>query len=229
MWRRILWLTVLFVFVVCGASGKADDATIVFTLPVPIPATVTIEVGDTVTWTGASSFHPLQQVTGSTSDTPVSGGFSATSSPFSRQFNTAGTFYYRCTAHGVSALGGTMRGSVVVEERSAETPTPTPDPDETPSSCDVKPGAVSLTTPSSGATVTKARVALDWTEDECATSYRVTVRRGKRNGAVVDKRTTTRSAYKTVRLVRGITYFWSVKACNTRGCTNSGVSSFSIP
>lgn len=92
------------------------DAAITFVCCAYNPSVVTITVGESATWSGAfSPIHPMRQVTGPTSDTPVPGGFAnSTGTFYAFQFNTPGTYYYHCSNHGVAQFGGTMRGSVVV-------------------------------------------------------------------------------------------------------------------
>ena len=212
-----------------AARSQADTTEINFSFPVPSPQNVTISAGDTVRWTGPSSFHPLEQVTGADSDTAVTSGFASTSSPFSVVFQNPGTFYYRCTNHGVAANAGTMRGSITVTAASA-TASPEPTKSETPTSgCSSKPNAPSLTSPTKGESVSKARVVLSWEQVECATLYRVDVRAGKKSAAIVDQKTTSKSSYKTIKLESKKTFFWSVKACNTKGCSKASTSSFSRP
>ena len=92
------------------------DASITFVCCAYNPTVVTISAGESVSWSGNFSFpHPLRQVDGPTSDTPVPGGFAnSTGTFYSHQFNTPGTYYYQCAFHGLAQFGGTMRGSVVV-------------------------------------------------------------------------------------------------------------------
>jgi plastocyanin len=95
------------------------------------PNDVTIQVGDSVMWNANFSFHPLRQVDGPNSDTPPPGGFaySGLASSFTYQFNSAGTFYYQCSNHGLAQFGGAMRGRIVVLAASGTntvTPTSTP-------------------------------------------------------------------------------------------------------
>ncbi len=59
--------------------------------------------------------HPLRQVDGANSDTPVPGGFAnSTGTFYTVQLNTAGTYYYQCANHGLAQFGGPMRGQIVV-------------------------------------------------------------------------------------------------------------------
>ena len=95
------------------------------------PNDVTMQVGDRVMWVANFSFHPLRQVDGPNSDIPPPGGFaySGLAPSFTYQFNSAGTFYYQCSNHGLAQFGGTMRGRIVVQAASGTntvTPTSTP-------------------------------------------------------------------------------------------------------
>lgn len=96
-------------------DALALDQAITFLCCAFTPTTVTIAAGDSVSWAGQFSMHPLQQVDGASSDTPVPGGFANSSGTFySVQFSTPGTYYFRCAFHGVAQFGGSMRGSIVV-------------------------------------------------------------------------------------------------------------------
>lgn len=113
-WRHLLWVIALCLM---GASpGVArSDASITFACCAYSPPNVVITVGESVSWSGTFTFHPLRQVDGPSSDTPVPGGFAnSTGTFYSVQFNTPGTYYYQCANHGLAQFGGTMRGSVTV-------------------------------------------------------------------------------------------------------------------
>ncbi len=211
----------LFVWIPPAIS---ETATINFSFPVPSPADVGIVAGDSVRWSGASSFHPLQQVSGPASDTPVNGGFTSTNSDFVVKFELPGTYYYRCMNHGVAASGGTMRGSVLVQALAGSTPIA--DPTETPSECEAKPVAPELSSPAKNEITRKARVAMDWADTLCAATYKVVVRADKKSGKIVDQKPLGISTYRTIRLKKGRSYFWSVKACNSFGCGPSSSSNF---
>lgn len=227
-------LAIVMAGLLCAVVVRADTTDVTFSFPVPSPQNITISVGDSVRFTGPSSFHPLEQVTGPSSDTAVSAGFSSTSSPFTFQFQSAGTFYYRCMNHGVAALNGTMRGSITVQQAvqptatsnsgTTNTPVPTPSAD-----CQGKPQIAILNSPLLGASVSKAKVTLDWSDVECATSYTVVLRKAKKSGSVLERKSTTKSVYKTNKLDSHQTYFWSVKACNRAGCSAVASSNFSRP
>lgn len=68
------------------------------------PATTTVTVGTTVTWTwaGGYSAHSVTFATGASAPEQVTGSFS-------RQFPTAGSFSYHCTVH------PTMNGTIIVQ------------------------------------------------------------------------------------------------------------------
>lgn len=110
------------------------------------------------------------------------------------------------------------------EAASPGYPTPTP----TVQSCNAKPGAPTLNTPTNGGTVTLTHVALDWDGVTCATKYKVLVRQDSTSGVRVDRHTVSPSRYITVKLQRKHDYFWRVKACNASGCTKSVWFEFTI-
>ncbi len=100
------------------------------------PATVTIQVGDSVTWTNQdSAAHTATAGDGSFDTGSIANGASDTVT-----FDTAGTFAYICSIH------PQMAGSVVVEAAAA-TPAPTAAPTTgggvtiTPAPTDTEPGA----------------------------------------------------------------------------------------
>lgn len=85
------------------------------------PATVTITVGDTVTWTNdqADVPHTATAKTGATFDS----GSLATGDTYSETFDTAGTISYFCKIH------PNMTGTIVVEAAAASTePTASAEP-----------------------------------------------------------------------------------------------------
>ena len=80
------------------------------------PASVSVSVGDTVTWTNNDAGVPHTV----TSDTPgvFDSGNMATGATFSKTFTAAGTFTYHCNIH------PSMTGTVVVAAVAAATNTP---------------------------------------------------------------------------------------------------------
>lgn len=92
-------------------SASGADGTVAMSGFAFDPATVTIEVGDSVTWENQDGVAHTATGSGGAFDTAtVGGGRSATVT-----FDTAGAFAYACTIH------PTMQGSVVVEAASAPT------------------------------------------------------------------------------------------------------------
>ena len=77
------------------------------------PKTLTIQVGDTVTWTNAGGFHNVDATDGSFRN----GNPSSSTWTFSHTFTAAGTVNYQCDTH--VAMG--MTGSITVQ---AVTPPP---------------------------------------------------------------------------------------------------------
>ena len=81
------------------------------------PATVTVNVGDTVTWTNAEGGgipHTATSDTGAFDTGSIADGASAAIT-----FSTAGTFPYHCTIH------PTMLGTVIVQQATTPTTTAT--------------------------------------------------------------------------------------------------------
>lgn len=78
------------------------------------PSTITVSVGDTVTWTGLST-HTVTQVDSGTSTTRTTNGFrsgdAGAVTTFSKTFDAATvgtktTFFYICEPHGASGMRG---------------------------------------------------------------------------------------------------------------------------
>ena len=79
------------------------------------PTTLTIKVGQTVTWKWAASGHSVTEADGDPATcTQKTGGFDstiqATGSTFAHTFTTAGTFNYFCLLH----CSAGMRGQIIV-------------------------------------------------------------------------------------------------------------------
>ncbi len=99
-------------FVVAGSAGAADPAVSIAGFAFH-PGTITIQAGDTVTWTNNDG--ATHTATGSGFDTGnISGGSSK-----SLTFDTAGTFAYHCSIH------SSMTGTVIVEAAARATTPPT--------------------------------------------------------------------------------------------------------
>lgn len=83
------------------------------------PATVTIKVGETVTWKNNGGFHNVNGTTDTYPDNPegfTNGNASGSAWTFTHTFTKAGTYDYRCDPH--AGLG--MVGKVIVEELPSE-------------------------------------------------------------------------------------------------------------
>ena len=90
---------------VCAADHDVTVSSSVFT-----PDDLTIELGDSVTWTNVSGFHNV-----SADDASFRSGDPA-NPPWTFQFtfNNPGDFGYFCEIHGSTSSG--MRGNITVEE-----------------------------------------------------------------------------------------------------------------
>jgi plastocyanin len=208
----------------------AETVDLQFNFPSPSPNPLTIMAGDSVRFlgNGPAANHPLQQVDGPNSDNPVTNGFASTSMPYTVNFTTPGTYYYRCTIHGNAVGGFGMRGSIVVQAAGSGGPTPTPTSTPIGGECSGKPAKPVLLTPAAAAQVTKGKISLDWEDTPCATRYSVILRKGKKTGTIVDQKSVTRSQYRTIKLSSKGKYFWSVQACNRQKCSGSSTTSFTI-
>lgn len=71
-------------------------------------------------------------------------------------------------------------------------------------------------------------VALDWSDANCATKYKIVVRQGSQDGTPVFKKSSNSSEITTAALTKGKTYYWQVKACNGNLCSKSEWGVFKI-
>jgi hypothetical protein len=108
------------------------------------------------------------------------------------------------------------------------TPTATPTSTPTATPCATKPLAPTLLTPGNGDTVTARSNLLDWSNATCATTYKLKLKQDSTSGSNVDHAKVTVSQYQTIKLAKGHTYFWIVKACDAIGCTKSVFFHFAI-
>jgi plastocyanin len=126
--RLLRWLLLCLIGVgifVCLGNGLAQAATIsVDVAPggqlIFSQASVSIQVGDTVTWTWQASGHSVTSGVPGAASGLFDSGIKSSGSTFSHTFTDPGTFPYFCLPHG--ACCG-MTGSVTV---AAATPTPSP-------------------------------------------------------------------------------------------------------
>ena len=108
-----------------------------------MPASVTINVGDTARWTWSG----VNSHTVTATDMSFDSGPPQSSGTFDHTFNTGGTFTYFCQVHGTA-----MSGTVVVQQAAA--PTATAPPASTATSA-----SASTNAPSAGASATPGAVA----------------------------------------------------------------------
>ncbi len=105
--------TTTTISIIAGASSACTTAY--------FPNSVTILVGETVTWKNNDTMEHTVTSTSDSGPACIAGGGSITGSPlnsgniaptgtFSHTFDTAGTYYYVCTI-----AGHQMRGTVIVE------------------------------------------------------------------------------------------------------------------
>jgi len=119
---RLATFAGLLLFVALASTAAAATTAVNIQGFAFVPPSVTINVGDTVTWTNKdAAAHSV--VANGVGQTPVltqnqSGGLA---------FNAAGTFPYICGIHGAA-----MMGTVIVRAAATPVPTPVPTPIPTP-------------------------------------------------------------------------------------------------
>jgi plastocyanin len=99
-------LPVLFLLVAPGARAATVEVTASSSTLRFSPATVNINVGDTVVWTGLGGGHNVVADNGS-----FRSGSPGVVNTFEHTFDSAGTFTYRCEPHGVVGMLGTVNVS----------------------------------------------------------------------------------------------------------------------
>ena len=78
-----------------------------------VPASLTVKVGDTVTWTWGGGNHDVVSGKNCTSDAAYSSALLATiGSTFTHTYDKAGSFEYFCTPHCATQA---MKGTIVVQ------------------------------------------------------------------------------------------------------------------
>jgi plastocyanin len=149
----------LFTVALLGGFATAATPSLAADLPVNVfgiqfaPQSITIDQGDSVTWTNAGGFHNVRF-----DDGVVNGPASTANWTFTRTFDTAGTFNYFCDIH--KAIG--MTGSVVVKAAST-----------TPSSGNTTPGSL----PSAGTSPTAfGKAPASTPRAKCASRRRFRIR-----------------------------------------------------
>lgn len=74
------------------------------------PPTLQIAIGDTVTWNGSMSSHPLNQTTASFAS--IIAPLASSGSSFVRAFPSAGAFYFQCAFHSSMTVVVTVTAGV---------------------------------------------------------------------------------------------------------------------
>ena len=129
MIRALRVLGLAAVFALASAPSLAADQTVRATPSNTFsPATVTVNVGDTVTFANDGGVHNVKFEDGRFEE-PAEPQFSWSTNP-RRTFNEAGTFRYFCEQHG-STGGGGMSGTVVVQGGTQPPPPGGETPDTT--------------------------------------------------------------------------------------------------
>jgi plastocyanin len=179
------------------------------------PQTVTIQPGDTVTWTNAQGFHNVVLGNDDRLNQPGFPSDPPWNPPPQRTFNEEGSFAYFCEVH--PAMTGTINVG-----GGEPTPTPTPTPPAVPPPGGAPPDTTAPTISNLTVTGLRARVSIRLTLSEPAT---VNAR-----FATGDEVTTLRAQVKqgtsTIeRVLPGGRYayeLWAVDAMSNRSATHPG-------
>ena len=120
-------LAAILILLSGAASASATSPAAVASVSIQgfqfVPASRTINVGDSVTWTNFDQAVHSAKANNGSFDT----GFITNEQSKTITFNTAGTFSYICGVHGAS-----MSGTIVVQALATPPPTPQPTPPPTP-------------------------------------------------------------------------------------------------
>lgn len=82
--------------------------------------------------------------------------------------------------------------------------------------------------PMDGKKLKRTNVKLQWFKADCADTYSIVVRRDAPNGTKVFTGNNLDATSVVAPLVKGHSYYWTVKACNTTNCQTSNVWTFKI-
>lgn len=116
MHRCALWSAVLLTALLAPPSARAANVNVAVRDFVYVPSTVTIQVGDSVTWTNQGGTHNVLaddrsfRCANGCDGAGGNGNASSAAWTATRTFNQAGTFDYHCEFH-----GSLMSGTVIVE------------------------------------------------------------------------------------------------------------------
>lgn len=109
-----LLAAIVAVFLAANSPAHAEDESVSIIDLAYQPSLVTVDVGDSVTWTNDGAVaHTVTSDTGS----EMNSGNINPGGMYVNQFNSPGTFTYHCEIHPA------MQGTVVVEEQEPGTPT----------------------------------------------------------------------------------------------------------
>jgi plastocyanin len=125
-WRLVLLLATAVSFI--GYPNPASAATFNVQVGAPNfrPGTVTIHPGDQVRWTWASSGHSTTSLLPMPAGSLWDSGVRNRGATFTHTFNTAGTFFYRCSQHSFLSPPHEL-GRVIVNASLPTTPQPVAD------------------------------------------------------------------------------------------------------
>jgi plastocyanin len=116
--RRLIVIVAVMGSAIAGGSALAADQTVTATpSDAFVPASVTVNHGETVTWTNAGGDHNVKFDDGSFERpaNPSSSGWTV-----ARRFDTPGSFRYYCEQHG--GPGGSGMSGTVAVQAAATTP-----------------------------------------------------------------------------------------------------------
>ena len=121
---RLAALAGLLLFIALASTAAGATATVNIMNFSFMPATLTINAGDTVTWTNLDQAAHSAVFAGGGPQTPVLGNGQSASISFAN----AGTFNYQCGIHGASMSGTVVVRAVATPQPTAPPPTPAPTP-----------------------------------------------------------------------------------------------------
>jgi plastocyanin len=99
----------------CGDDNPADPGDQPFNGTIQVlnnrfsPSSVTIQVGDSVTWRWGAGGHSVEEGTSLNNPTPLFNSGVKPSGTFGWKFTSAGTVRYFCRPHFASGMKGTIR------------------------------------------------------------------------------------------------------------------------
>ncbi len=169
LWRQVFAGAGAIAMILCSELADATTFTVqvgpnnTFTF---VPATVNIQVGDTVQWVWGSDFHSTTSGSVDNPDGIWDSDLQSAPFTFSHTFSSAGTFPYFCIAHGSCC---NMTGSVIV---TAATPTPTPSISPT-ATISPSPTATATATPSATPSSTPTPTPVETNLGNISTRVRV--------------------------------------------------------